>query len=264
MPLRLRAFLYAVLALLVGVSAYLLGVGSFLGQWPESIVLTASAFDADPPGPLRLVTTTNLLIALIAVGVVALWVHGILRAVSILAASGVALVASQVLKERWLERPELLEFDVINTFPSGHMTVYTVLVGALLWALPQGARWLVMVLSAVLLGVVSWQLLEYGWHRPSDLLGAQALAVCTFAIAAWIGPRRSKRSSRRVSVFGNSAFRIMSALMTLTGVVLVVGALVLVAMATSTRNDALMLNAGEIALMGTGVLAVRTLARLSP
>jgi len=88
--------------------------------------------------------------------------------------------------------------------------------------------------------------------------------VCTFAIAAWIGPRRSKRSSRRVSVFGNSAFRIMSALMTLTGVVLVVGALVLVAMATSTRNDALMLNAGEIALMGTGVLAVRTLARLSP
>lgn len=264
MPIRLRALLYALFALLVGVLAYLLGVGSSLGQWAESIVLNASAFDPDPAGPLRLVSTTNLLIALVAIGLLALWVHGILRAVSILSASAVALVASQVLKERWLERPELLEFDAANTFPSGHMTVYAVVVGALLWALPLGARWAVMALSAVLLGVVSWQLLEYGWHRPSDLLGAQALTVLAFAVAAWIGPRRSKVSSRRPGAFGATAFRVMSVLMTLVGGVLVIGALVLVAVAASTRNDALMLNSGEIALMGTGVLTVRTLARLCP
>ncbi len=262
---RLRACIYACVALLVGVLAYLLGVGSFLGQWAESIVLNASAFDADPAGPLRLVSTTNLLIALIAIGVLALWKHGIFRAVSILAASSVALVASQVLKERWLERPELLEFEAANTFPSGHMTVFTVLVGALLWALPVSGRWVAMALSSVLLGVVSWQLLEYGWHRPSDLLGAQALAVLAFALAAAIGTQRSKRAAAgRRGGFNETAFRFMSVLMAIIGIVLVAGALGLVAIATATRNDALMLNSGEIALIGTGVLASSALARLCP
>jgi len=72
-------------------------------------------------------------------------------------------------------RPELLDLDAQNTFPSGHMAVFAVLVAALLWAVPRTARAVLAVLGAGLLGVVSWQLLEFGWHRPSDLLGAQAL-----------------------------------------------------------------------------------------
>lgn len=264
MPIRLRALLYALFALLVGGLAYFLGVGSFLGQRAEASVLDASAFEPDPAGPLRLVTTPNVLIALGIIGIIALWVHGILRTVSILGVSALAIIASQLLKERWLDRPQLLEFDAANTFPSGHMTVYAVLVGALIWALPAGARWLVMPISALLLCVVSWQLLEYGWHRPSDLLGALALALFAFAVAAWIGPRASKRSRRRSGAAVSAATRIVSIVLTIAGVALVLGSLVLAAVAASSHSDALMLNSGEIALFGASVLTVRTLTRLCP
>ncbi len=264
MPIRLRAFLYALFALLVGGLAYLLGVGSFLGQRAEASVLDASAFEADPAGPLRLVSTTNVLIALAVIGIIALWVHGILRTVSILAVSSLAILASQVLKERWLDRPQLLEFDAANTFPSGHMTVYAVLVGALVWALPASVRWLVMLLSTALLCVVSWQLLEYGWHRPSDLLGALALSLLAFAVAAWIGPRKSRRGQGRLGVTGATTNRIVSIVLTIGGVLLVLGALVLAAIAASSHSDALMLNSGEIALFGASALTVCTLAKLCP
>lgn len=264
MALRTRAFLYALFALLVGGLAYYLGVGSFLGQRAEASVLDASAFDADPAGPLRLVSTTNVVIALVVIGLIALWVHGIARTVSILVVSSVAIVASQLLKELWLDRPQLFEFDAVNTFPSGHMTVYAVLTGALLWALPSGARGLATVLTGALLGVVSWQLLEYGWHRPSDLLGAQALALFAFSAAAWIGPRGSRRAQHRSAPFVAATNRIISILFTITGLVLVAGSLVLVVVAAWTRSDELMLNAGEVALMGSSALTVRTLAMLCP
>ncbi len=264
MTSRIRALLYAVFALIVGGAAYLLGVGSFLGQRAEASVLDASAFEADPAGPLRLVTPTNLIIALVAIGLIALWVHGIARTMSILVASSVAIVASQILKERWLERPELLEIDAANTFPSGHMTVFAVLVGAVIWALPNGARAIVMLISTVLLGIVSWQLLEYGWHRPSDLIGAQALALCVFAVASWISPRNSRRQSKRIGVGLAATNRVVSIILTIAGIALILGALVLVAIASATRSDELLLNAGEISLIGVGALTVRTLATLSP
>lgn len=264
MTSRTRALLYAVFALVVGGAAYFLGVGSFLGQKAEASVLDASAFDADPEGPLRLVTPTNLIIALIVIGLLALWVHGLARATSILVASSFAIIASQILKERWLERPELLELDAANTFPSGHMTVYTVLVGALIWALPRGARSVIMLAVTVLLGIVSWQLLEYGWHRPSDLIGAQALALFAFGAAAWLGPRKTRRQTRPSGAVFVAANGLISIILTIVGIALILGSVVLIAIASATHSDVLLLNSGEIALMGVGALTVRTLTRLSP
>lgn len=264
MTSRTRALLYAIFALVVGGGAYFLGVGSFLGQRAEASVLDASAFDADPAGPLRLVSSTNLILALVVLGGIALWVHGVARMLAILVASSVGIVASQVLKEKWLERPELLELDAANTFPSGHMTVFTVLVGALIWALPVGARGIIMLCSAVLLGVVSWQLLEYGWHRPSDLIGAQALTIFVYSIASSIGPRGTRRMAKRTGAVLMVAHRLTSIILTIAGFALILGSLVLIAIASVTRSDALLLNSGEIALMGVGALTVRTLAKLSP
>lgn len=264
MTSRTRALLYAVFALVVGGAAYFLGVGSFLGQKAEASVLDASAFDVDPEGPLRLVTPTNLIIALVAIGLLALWVHGLARAITILVASSVAIVASQILKERWLERPELLEIDAANTFPSGHMTVYAVLVGALIWAFPRGARSIMMLAATLLLGIVSWQLLEYGWHRPSDLIGAQALALFAFGVASWLGPRGTRRQPRSSGAFFVAANRLVSIILTIVGIALILGSVVLIAIALATRSDVLLLNAGEVALMGAGGLLVRTLTKLSP
>lgn len=264
MGARTRALIYALLALLVGGLAYLLGVGSTLGQRAEASVLDASAFTADPPAPLSLVSTGSVIVALIVVGLISLWAHGFGRTLSILLFGSAAIVVSQLLKESWLDRPQLFELDASNTFPSGHMTVFAVLSGGLIWAVPKGIRALVLVMSALLLGVVSWQLLNFGWHRPSDLLGAQALAVLAFAIAAWIGPRGSRTSARMTSAANSFVSRLALVVLTVGGIALVLGGLVLVAVAASTRSDALMLNAGEIAMMGVGALAARTFAKLCP
>ena len=264
MGARTRALIYALLALLVGGLAYLLGVGSTLGQRAEASVLDASAFTADPPAPLSLVSTGSVIVALIVVGLISLWAHGFGRTLSILLFGSAAIVVSQLLKESWLDRPQLFELDASNTFPSGHMTVFAVLSGGLIWAVPKRIRALVVVMSALLLGVVSWQLLNFGWHRPSDLLGARALAVLVFAIAAWIGPRGSRTSARMTSAANSFVSRLALVVLTVGGIALVLGGLVLVAVAASTRSDALMLNAGEIAMMGVGALAARTFAKLCP
>lgn len=264
MTSRTRALLYAIFALVVGGAAYFLGVGSFLGQRAEASVLDASAFDADPEGPLRLVSPTNLVIVFVVIGLIALWVHGVARTLAILVASSAAIVASQILKERWLERPELFEVDAANTFPSGHMTVFTVLVGALIWALPAGARGILVLCSTVLLGIVSWQLLEYGWHRPSDLVGAQALVILVFAVASWVGPRAGRRQTKRTGAVMSAVNRVTSIIVTITGIVMILGSLVLIVIASATRSDELLLNSGEVALMGVGALTARALAKLSP
>src|SRR5690606_16099031 len=89
------------------------------------------------------------------------------------------------------QRPGLFELDAANTFPSGHMTVFTVIVGALLWSVPSKGRGIVAGLGGVLLAIVAWQLLAFGWHRPSDVVGSLALGVFVFACVALVSPGRN-------------------------------------------------------------------------
>lgn len=264
MSSRIRALLTALFALLIGGLAYLLGVGSLLGQRAEASVLDASEFTTNPPAPLGLVSTPSVLGALLVIGLIALWVHGIGRALTIACFGAAAIVGSQLLKDAWLERPQLFELDASNTFPSGHMTVFAVLAGGLIWALPRSAKAAVAIMSAFLLGIVSWQLLGYGWHRPSDLLGAQALAVLAFALAAWLGPRGSRRRASKTAGFGATANRIALVALSVIGATLVLGGVALVALAAYTHSEALMLLAGKIALSGVSAITARLLAGLCP
>ncbi len=264
MSLRIRALLTAIGSLLVGGLAYLLGVGSFLGQRAEASVLEASDFTANPPAPLSLVSPFTVVVSLVVIGLIALWAHGIWRALLILSASSVALIASQLLKESWLERPQLVELDALNTFPSGHMTVFAVLAAGIIWALPRGARSVAAIMSALVLAVVAWQLLEYGWHRPSDLLGAQALALSAFSIAAWLGPRSSRRDRGKANTVSGLAHRIARIALVTIGAILIALGVALVAFAAWSRSDALMLTAGEIALVGVSAVTASLFAKLCP
>lgn len=264
MMTRVRALLWTLFAVIVGTLSYVLGVKSTLGQRAEESVLDASDFTTDPPAPLSLVSPVTLILALILISLLGLAVHGLSRALTILSASAVAILASQLLKDAWLERPDLLELDAHNTFPSGHMTVFTALVAGLLWALPRALRPIMSVFGAGLLAVVSWQLLEYGWHRPSDLLGALALVVAVYGLASWIGPRRSRRQppSGEATVVPLMQRIIGSAVIVIALAMIAVGVL-LVLVAAFTRSDVLMLNAGEIALMGASAFTAWILAILA-
>lgn len=258
---RPRALIWAVISLAIGAATYYLAVGNSFGQRAENEVLGASDFNADPPAPLSLVTNVSVLITLVVIAVIALWVHGFLRSLAIFLASSLALVASQVLKESWLDRPELVDFVTPNSFPSGHMTVFAVVSAGLIWALSRKWRIIMIIATSLLMSFVSWQLLEFGWHRPSDIIGAMALTLCSFALLSALGPRQTKTQDRAGYGEVNRMFAI---LYTMIAFVVTAGGVALIFGAVSLTNDALSLNAWGVTLVGLSMLSARTYAKICP
>ncbi|QIK61883.1 phosphatase PAP2 family protein [Leucobacter viscericola] len=252
---RLRALWSTLFWAALGVGSYVFGVQSALGQEAEASVLEAARFTTDPPAPLNLVSTPSVGVALLAIGILAWIVHGIVRAVGIVVISALAILASQLLKLQLLDRPGLFELDAANTFPSGHMTVFTVLVAAIIWAVPTKIRAIVALVGAAILSAVGWQLLAYGWHRPSDVLGAIALGIVAFAIATLIRPSTSRGTpllTRTVSIG-----------MAMLSWTLIAAAIVLAVVSVAASNQGLLLNAGQFGVIGTSILGSRSLFRLS-
>lgn len=261
---RGRAAVYALLALLFGGLSYAVGVGSLLGQRAEAIMLEAADFTYNPPIPLSLVSIPSVAITLLVLALIAFWAHGIRRALAVVVFSSAAIVASQTLKQELLVRPELFELDAQNTFPSGHMTVFAALTAAAIWAVPRALKPVAALLGAGVLGVVAWQLLEFGWHRPSDLVGALSLAVLSFSIAALFRSRRSGRPARSVASIMSVLNRIISVLITASGIALTVGGVGLTVAAGWFGSSGLMLAGAQIALIGASALCARALLALSP
>lgn len=263
---RLRALWFGVAATAGGVAAFVLGVQSRLGQRTEASVLAAAEFRADAPAPLSLVSVYTLVAALVAVGLIALATWGVRRAVSLVLLAGGTVVLAQLLKERMLFRPGLFELDAANTFPSGHMTVFAVVTVALIWAVPARLRGLVSLAMALIMSVAGWQLLAFAWHRPSDVFGAQALAVAVFAFAAAFrrprktGPRRRESFATR----GSRLEIVTNFLLTVSGVILALGAAALVAVGIWAENDGIILTAGQLGAVATSALTARLAVALSP
>ena len=195
---RVRALWTTLIALGIGTASYVLAVLNETGQRLEASALSAARFTYTPDGPLMLVSNTSVIVALIVIFVLALIRWGLARAVRVFLAPALALLLSQILKLAVLERPPLWEVDAVNTFPSGHATVYAVLIGALIWALPPSFRGFMSVFGTALLGFVTVQILYYGWHRPSDVIGALALSLASFGLIAWIAPLTEKNIGTKV------------------------------------------------------------------
>lgn len=255
---RARAFAVALVAGVGGAGAYVLAVQSTVGQAAEASALGAATFSTDPPAPLNLVSAPAALVALILVGGVALASHGMRRAALATIAPGVAILASQILKLRVLDRPGLFELDAPNTFPSGHMTVFAALLGGLILAVPTKLRGIVAVLGAVVLSAVSWQLLAFGWHRPSDIIGALALTIAVFAVATLCAPRAAA-NRRPPGVSG--VFLLTCGVLALVAALALVGAALLLNDSGPDRSQLLLLG-GEVAGIGGSMLVARSFLTL--
>lgn len=252
---RMRALWLVIFWAVVGVSAYMLGVRNEFGQRAEDSVLNAAKFTTTPPPPLNLVSIPSVAVALLIIGAIALAVHGIRRAFGVTVIAALGIVASQLLKQQLLTRPALFNLDMPNTFPSGHITVFMVLTAALIWAVPARGRALVTLGCAALLGAAGWQLLAFGWHRPSDVFGGVALGVVAFSLACLIKP---------ISFSGTAMLgRTVSAGLLMCGWIILVGAGVLALVAWSGSNADLMLSAGEFGCVGISALATRAILMLS-
>lgn len=252
---RLRVAWILVFWILVGVGAYVLGVLSSTGQLVEQNALSAARFTTDPPAPLGLVSPLFIGVSLVVLALVALWAHGIMRAFTVAIVPVFAIVASQLLKQEVLWRPDLMSFGTENTFPSGHMTVYAALVAAAIFAAPHRIQAFLALCGAVLLGVVSWQLLTYGWHRPSDVFGALALGIASFAAITFFSPLRPAS--------GVWLVRTVSIGLAFGGWATVVASLVLTLLAWRTDNSPLMLAAGQFAAIAVSMLAAHSTLRLA-
>lgn len=252
---RSRALLIAVLAAVVGVSSYIVGVRSAIGQRAEALVLGEAVFSTTPPAPLNLVSIPSVAVVFLLLGFVAFLVHGPIRAIGVTVVPAIGIVAAQFLKQQFLIRPGLFELDAPNTFPSGHMSIFVLFVAACIWTVPDRARAVVALGGSALMGIVAWQLLEYGWHRPSDVLGAMMLGVLTFAVMTIIAPiRMSRRPSGIVAV---------RVILIGVGMLLVVAALVVAASTFWVETAGLMILAGSLGAIGAAALSGQALITLS-
>jgi hypothetical protein len=107
----------------------------------------------------------------------------------------VVAVVGAVLSANWLKdtlaRPHLTDTlsTPINSYPSGHMAaIMTVALAALLVS-PPARRATASYVVGPIAAVVGIAVLGSSWHRPSDVVGAVALATvwCT-AVALLLGP----------------------------------------------------------------------------
>jgi len=102
-------------------------------------------------------------------------------------------VTTQALKHV-LDRPDLgVGFHLANSLPSGHTTVVTSAVAALLLVLPAGTRPLMAFVGTAAVGVTGLSTVVAGWHRPADVAAALLVVLLwTSIVAATVHGRRGR------------------------------------------------------------------------
>ncbi len=94
-----------------------------------------------------------------------------------------AVLTTEVLKLHLLERPSFsgVAGSANNSFPSGHATIGMVLALGIVMVAPSALRRVAAVAGSVLAAVFGTAVMASGWHRPSDVVGAYAVALAWFA-----------------------------------------------------------------------------------
>jgi membrane-associated phospholipid phosphatase len=173
-------------------------------------------------------------------------------------------VITQVLKRFVLPRPELVPVTgdyTGNSFPSGHTTIAMSVLFALMLVVPYRFRGVAMwvgVLHAVAIGA---QTITAKWHRLSDTLGADLIALLVAClVVAWL----DRDGAVAPVVGGRYRWRVWLVGVPLgltTAVALVVGLLVLVLSEVPSRPDETLdynmyLASHSLALAGSGLCAL--------
>ena len=158
------------------------GDSAYLGRLVESKSARETA-----RGVLNVITGATIVLMLVVLVVIGLLRRQILVASVAGGCFFAAIAAAEVLK-RVLPRPEIsvleasTKFEGFNTFPSGHATIATGFVIALLFVASPRWRPTLALAGAVWVRVVGWGTLAAGWHRPSDAVGGVALATGVIGI----------------------------------------------------------------------------------
>lgn len=123
----------------------------------------------------------NITVGTTAVVLTACVVFALLRRRYAIAAGAVVIVAganvtTQFLKKVFFDRPDF-GLGTINSLPSGHTTVAISAVLAAVLVAPPLLRPLIVALGSFAATLVGTSTIVGGWHRPSDVVGALAVAL---------------------------------------------------------------------------------------
>lgn len=196
-PVRRWLVVAAVCAVALA-AVYFLAVWTVPGQALENAALRgadeAAAREQDvADASLSRITVYSLAVAVVLVGVV-----GLLRRRWDLAAAAVGVIVAgqlvtQVLKRYLLPRPSLVPLTghyADNSLPSGHTTIAMTVLFAALLVVPY--RWRGVTLFLLLswaVGIGAYTVTAK-WHRLSDTLAADAIALGLACLASWWLARR--------------------------------------------------------------------------
>lgn len=189
---RRRWAVIAVVAIVIMVAVYVVAVLTPAGQRWENAAL-AGSHDAslqeihDAQDALDAITKVSLAVAVAIIALIGL-VRGGIR----LAAAGAGTVAiglgiAEVLKRWLLPRPDLVGADqqiAHNSFPSGHTTIAMTVLIAVLLVVPWRWRGVAMFLVMTWAVAIGAYTVTAHWHRLSDTLGADALALLVGSLIA--------------------------------------------------------------------------------
>lgn len=133
---------------------------------------------------LNTITVTTLAIWVAVLGTVGLVRGGIRMGVVVAGIVVVGLGVAELLKRYVLVRPDLLGEAAHNSFPSGHTTIAMTLVVATLVVTPW--RWRTPAMLVVMTLFVGFGSLTITarWHRLSDTLGGDLIALTWGSVAA--------------------------------------------------------------------------------
>lgn len=210
-PVR-RWWILAAASALLAVVVYLFAVQTATGQALENAALRgADQADAGAQstaeGALDEITVYSLAVATLAVAVIGLLRRRLDLAIASVGVIVIGQLITQALKRYLLPRPELIPVTADyaeNSLPSGHTTIAMTVLFAALIVVPY--RWRGVAMFFVLawaVGIGAYTITAK-WHRLSDTLTADAIALAVACLASlWLarrgvlrrhdGPRRAPR-----------------------------------------------------------------------
>lgn len=178
---RLKSRLvYALIACTYLVALIVIGLHTQLGQIIDTTAMIAvSQFEFTFLQAVSQSASLSLLAVLAAiVAAVAMLRRRFSLAVRAVLIVVAANATCQILK-LLLERPYLgVGYDLDNSFPSGHATFSASLGIAFIVVAPAGFRTIAAVFSWLWIMVMGFSVIQQGWHRPADVLGA--ICICVF------------------------------------------------------------------------------------
>ncbi|WAP51786.1 phosphatase PAP2 family protein [Arthrobacter sp. ATA002] len=193
-----RWLVTAGVSLLVLIFSYLSAVWTEHGQTTENAALRGADQVSDGELAAAAESLDNITVYSLALAVCLVALVGLVRRRPDLAFAGVAVIVlgqviTQGLKRFILPRPELVEVSgdfTQNSFPSGHTTIAMTVLFAVFIVVPyrwRGLAALVVLTWAIGIGAYTT---TAKWHRFSDTLGADAVALLCGCLAAWWLTRR--------------------------------------------------------------------------